>query len=938
MKVYTTSQIVIGIIFSLPISKQVYAADTVCDHTGSTAVDPRSFPTSPGFTVINGRNDGSTATCIVGGTNSSLTYPNSLTINSMGTGMAFVVPNINISNGLTIDDGGSGSGLVTMYSNFSTNIQGDVHLTNNAQFKLITHNTGSSTTRLHVENAYFNIDSGSTFHVEFNLDSTTGQYISLGAIQGDGDIRLTNIGKSNNYGDIIVNNGDGNDYTYNGNIIYDNQGLPQLTKRGTGKFTFNGDVNKASGDSLGFTDGFGYIEVNEGELQITSNAFVYGTRTTLNGGSLIFDQSFDADIPGATFQGSGRFIKRGTSKITLHGISRFYKGDLSIEAGTLGLAGDATLVDASSVSIDAGATLDISQVYSNTEVSRLYGDGAVELGTKTLQKIIQLSPGNINNGIGTLSFNGSGALDLSGTKYSVNMDPTQGAGDLPGTTHDQVQVAGAVHMNTLPVISLVDNQMAQSPSAYLNGREFTVITAASGLSKLPTANIVEDAHSFHAFVGAEPESTTITDQQVKVRFGIKTAQQVVSSVAQTPTPIQLPQSLTTQTPPSRPSSSSNKQQAAQQYIQQTLGISGNQSPTQAQLNMHPALQGLTTAGLAFAASQNNPEAYSSNLTIGLEATDLISNMALSQASRRHLMRAQSNDSKATINQALEHQQRLWIDTAFTDGSVTGASNVTGNFDYDIFGIAAGYDLLHNQSHTTGIFIGGAFSRLKEHDHINHDIDSNYFLIGLYNQHRLNNGLRLNTLLNGFYGESDASRLNHTTSGGIASSSSADFASQGVTLGAMLEKDYLWRKDLTLTPSIGALYTYLKQNGFNESGGGSSYDYQVESADAQALLFSAGCDLTHRHEIRAGEFLTKLRLRYEYDAYADQNSAHDIRAGLGGISSSTFVGQNRGPHGLIAGLGVEAAVTQNCQVGAGYLYAWRSHGHESSLGGNISIFW
>ena len=915
-------------IYFLCFTLSTQAQDTVYENPSGTNIDTGSFPTTPGFTVLNIPAGGAGSNFYLAGPNSSILYPNGLTINSGGAGLFFTNPNINIANYLTIDDANIGTGLVTMYSNTSTHINGDVHLVNSGQLKFITHNTGSSTTRLHTDDAYFNLDLGTKLHVEFKLDSTTGQYISLGAIEGDGDIALTNVGASNHSGTIYVQNKDGQDYTYSGNISYENQQLPELTKNGSGRFTFTGDVNKVGGDSLGFTDGFGFIEVNAGELQLSSEAFVYGTHTVINGGSLIFDQSTDADIPGARFEGTGGLIKRDSSTITLHGITEYYRGDLKIEDGTLGLAGGATLRNASSVSVDAASTLDISNVYTSTSVSRLYGNGNVELGTKTLNNIIQLSPGDRNNGIGTLSVTGSGTLDLSGTKLTINMDPTQGAGDLAGVTHDQLQVTSSVRAGTLPLISLVDNQAASSPSAFLGGREFTVVTAGSGLSMLSPADIVEDAASFHAFVGADPEKTIITDQSVKVTFGIKSVQQVATTVSQTPTP-------------TTAGSTNNKHKATQQYLHKTTGLTGltgNQTPTVAQLTSHPALQNLTSQGLAIASSQNNPEAYSSNLTIGLEATDLVSNMALSQASRRHLAHKRSSSGKGTLQSLADNQNRIWLDTNFTDGSVQGASGSTGNFDYDIFAIALGTDLLHNETRTTGIFIGGAFSRLKEHDHINQDIDGNYFILGAYDQYHFENDLRLSSVANLFYGHNDSSRLNYIPTGGVASSSQAEFASYGITLGGMLEKSYTVKDNISLTPSLGLLYTYLKQDGFTESGGGSAYDYSVDSSNAHALLLSTGCEFTHSHQAAAGEFLTKLRIRYEYDAYADQNSAHDIQASLAGIPKSTFVGQNRGPHGILLGLGFETAVAESCQLGAGYTYSWRSHGHESNIGGTFTYFW
>jgi autotransporter-associated beta strand protein len=892
------------------------AQDTVYENPNGSNIDTRSFPTNPSFTVLSAPAGGAGSNFyLLAGPKSSILYPNGLTINSGGAGLFFVRQNINIANYLTIDDANIGTGLVTINSKIGTKISGDVHLVNSGQLKLITHNTKSSTTRLYTDDAYFNLDSGTKLHVEFKLDSSTGRYISFGAIEGSGDIALTNVG-ANKSGLIVVQNKNGQDYTYNGNISYENQRLPDLIKNGSGHFTFTGDVNKAEGDSLGFTDGFGFVEVNAGELQLSSEAFVFGTRTTINGGSLIFDQSTDADIPGARFEGTGGLIKRGSGTITLHGITNNYSGDLKIEDGTLGLAGDATLGNASSVSVNAGSTLDISNVYTRTSVSRLYGNGNVELGTKTLNKIIQLSPGNRSNGIGTLSVTGSGTLDLSGTKLSINMDPTQGAGDLAGVTHDQLQVSSSVQAGTLPLISLVDNQAASSPSAFVGGREFTVVTAGSGLSMLSPADIVEDATSFHAFIGADPETTVVSDSEIRVRFGIKTANQVVAAVGQN-------QGGGT------PSSTPNKTNATAQHIGQSLGVTGNQRPTIQQLQSS-AWQGVTTDTLTQAAGNNNPEAYSSNLTLGLEGADLMAMMVRDQ------IRPRVNrpvDPKAPIL-----EDRLWVDTAYVKGSVDGTDSLTGNFDYHLAGVAVGTNLYRSQSTRLGAYLGGIFSELKEHDHIDQNFDNNYVYTGLYSQFDLGDDVYLNALLSFFYGDHETDRRNLDIRGGSGTISSSSFDSYGGSIGIEFEKLYEIGKLGSAIPSIGFLYSALEQDSILESGGGRAYDYQIQRADAHAAVFSAGVDLIRQFNLSQGLLTGKLRLNYEYDAFADRNSEHDIAASLVGQPVAGFVGQNRGPHGFHAGVGCQWDASSQVSIGGGYLYSLRSAGHENSFGLNCTIRW
>ena len=82
----------------------------------------------------------------------------------------------------------------------------------------------------------------------------------------------------------------------------------------------------------------------------------------------------------------------------------------------------------------------------------------------------------------------------------------------------------------------------------------------------------------------------------------------------------------------------------------------------------------------------------------------------------------------------------------------------------------------------------------------------------------------------------------------------------------------------------------------------------------------------------------MMVRYEYDAYADKNETHDITAGLANQPASSFVGQNRGPHGLLAGIGLESQMSENLSLGAGFIYSYRSNDNESQINGNLTYYW
>ncbi len=925
---YKKSKLSLGlavVVITISFTSYTKADDVACYQNNGTNIDTRSFPTVSGDTVLNGRQDGSLDTCIIfGGNTAKINYPNGVTINTSGTSIDIRNIEVNILNGLTVNDTNNGAGLVTFKAERSTKIAGQVNIINQGKLKLDPSNSGlSSTTRLDIEDAYFSIEAGSELHTAFDLDSPGADYISIGALEGAGNLVLTNTDKhtSSVAGTINIRNGDGKDYTYSGDITYDNQYLPRITKSGSGTFTFTGGVNKASGDSLGFTDGLGVIDVRGGAFQTTTEAFVYGTKVLLEGGDLILNQNNDGVLNGATFTGYSDIYKRGSGSITLQAISDSFKGRMFIDSGEVALAGSATLREARNVEISSGATLDLSRSTFSKPVTRLSGSGTLSLGARDVSHIVSITPGS--NSLGVFNVTGSGTLGLGGAILKMELDPTQAAGDAAGITHDQLKVQGAVSLGSAQVINLVDRQNGSSVSELLGGREFTVLTAASGLSSFTPHMIIEDTNSFHAFVGADPETTLITDTDVKVKFGIKTVQQVAATVSKT----------AAQTPAGDRSrgSANNKNKAAQQYLQSTLSLSGNQKPTEAQLSSHPALVDLTTAQLTRAVSNNNPEAYSSNLTLNLEYADLIANMVMDHASGSGIaMQALDNESV--------RNGRVWMNAVYVDGKVEGTQNETGSFGYDLSGIVIGTDLIQSDKNTMGVFAGVGLTDMSEHDHIEQSFDGNMFQAGLYHQHRFKDEYSLNSMVSVLYGDYDTVRKNYDTAGGYDPQSKASFSSYGSMIGVSIAKSYGIAEKTSLTPSVGLTYTHIRQDDVKESGGGANYDYHIDSADADAVVLGVGADLTHAIDLESSIVVLDFRARYEYDAYANNNSTHDIKAGLEGLQKETFVGQNRGAHGLILGAGVEGRISENMMLGGGYVYSARSYGHDSSFAADFTYFW
>lgn len=897
--------------FSLPSR-----ADTACESTlsGGGLIDVRSFPTTTGDTTLYGRTDGNPSPCTIFST-TGVSYTNGLTIFPAGTDINFRRTNVSISGGLTVDNANNPGGQIAFYADNTTAISGDINVINQGDLKFVLANSQSSTTRLNLRNAYVNLDDDSVLNIEYKIGDSTGDNAILGSISGTGDTYLTNTGKTADYASLIINNTDGKDYSYSGDIYYTDQSTPLLVKNGSGTYSFSGDVKKTSGDTLGLTDGFSRIEINGGALEITTDAFVYGTKVDIFSGALIFNQSVNGTATGARLQGQGSLYKRGTSVVTLNNIGSDFKGNIFVESGTLALAGSSSLALSRDTRIYSGATLDVSNANSTLTLRRLYGSGTLALGSRNRRELIALSPGDGTSAIGVFNVSGGATLDVSGALLNFDLDATKGAGNTPGITHDQVAMVGGINFSTEPVIKLFDTQQGTSPSALLNGREFTIITANSGLSSLSTSSIIEDTNSFHAFIGAAPEKTRITDSEVSVVFGIKTVQQVANTLISNNT---------------NTGSNANSSAAVNQYLQKATGLGANQAPTAAQLESHPLLNGLTIDSLIPVVNNNNPEAYSSNMTIGLEYQDLISNITMNHT-RGSATGFQSIDG--------DHQtrDRYWLDVSYVDGHIDGESDHTGDYQYHLAGMVTGVDLIKTHSDVFGIFASIGSSKMSEHDNIQQTIDTDALNIGVYQQHNFNSGIDLHSVVMGFYHDSKSERSNLTTHEQQNSKSIADYSANGVTLGVNASKYYNLNNHIRITPNAGVDYSYLNQGSIKEKNGGIYYDYQIDATPAESIILSAGLDTSILLSDTTPIFFD-ARIRYEFDAYANKNQTHDIDAGLAGQEKTTFVGQNRGEHGVIVGAGLGGKITNNLTISGGLLYSHHSNGNESSATGNLTYQW
>lgn len=321
----------------------------------------------------------------------------------------------------------------------------------------------------------------------------------------------------------------------------------------------------------------------------------------------------------------------------------------------------------------------------------------------------------------------------------------------------------------------------------------------------------------------------------------------------------------------------------------------------------------------------HPEPYSSFLTVGLEQLDLFRNMALDRAGSGGL----SVNARESETQT---RKRVWLDTSLVDGNVDGSGNL-GNFDYELISFAIGIDLMSRQDARLGVFVGYGHQKMDEHDIAEQDFSADTYHVGAYGQY-LSGQWDVRATLAYARGTNETERL--TSLGNITSTNRANFNSDGIYAGLKVQYDgFVETEALSVSPEVGLGYSYLRQEALVETGAAQTA-LALESASAESIVMSAG--------LNVGLFPSAMIhpvgfVRYERDWYADNNRAHEIRARLAttpGQPAEVFIGQNRGPDALLAGIGLASSPSSGVQLGGGIVYANTTNGEEFGGGFNLQV--
>ncbi len=253
---------------------------------------------------------------------------------------------------------------------------------------------------------------------------------------------IGNAGATVNLGSNTLTQGAGGSSTFAGDIT----GTGGLTVAGTstvftltGANAYSGITSISAGDKLALSGAssiqnssvavasgatFDVSQITAGASSITglsgAGTIALGSKGLAEDGTGNFSGVIqDGGLGG----GSGGYLnKNGVSTLTLSGINTYTGGTL-INGGTLALSGAGSISSSSSVVVQTGTTLDISQTSTGVTINDLAGAGTVALGSKILTLNIGateaftgvLQDGGLGAGTGgSVVKNGSGILTLSG--------------------------------------------------------------------------------------------------------------------------------------------------------------------------------------------------------------------------------------------------------------------------------------------------------------------------------------------------------------------------------------------------------------------------------------------------------------------------------------------------------------------------------------------
>lgn len=320
-------------------------------------------------------------------------------------------------------------------------------------------------------------------------------------------------------------------------------------------------------------------------------------------------------------------------------------------------------------------------------------------------------------------------------------------------------------------------------------------------------------------------------------------------------------------------------------------------------------------------SDVNAEGYSSNLTIGLQQMGMISDAVMD--------RIRPQPSGAQDAQPSRH---IWFDGSATRGKVNGYDGLSG-FDYDLYNVLVGGDLLRTTTGGLGVFGGYAYSSMSESEYVPQDFSTNNYFVGIYGGQEFASDVRLSGSAGYVYGHTQASRDNTNIGLFTGGEAESDYGSNGAFGSLKLSKS-IAVSDATVALFVGASYAQIWANDAKESGGG-DFNYKISDATAYTTVAFIGGEFNAPVSFAGNDGWAIVGFaRIGYDFFADDDAAHSVTATSDTFGSFEQVGADMGPVVSAMGLGVQGSSANGLSGRVGAVGAINSNGSQYGIGGEL----
>ncbi len=339
----------------------------------------------------------------------------------------------------------------------------------------------------------------------FDISQITGSGVTVGSIAGSGSYYLggkqLTVGGNNASTGVsgVIQDGTcgcfGNGTFVGGSLVKTGTGVLTLsgTDTYTGGTTVNGGTLAMSGAGILLatsaltSTGSGIFDISA----ITASSFTLGSISgsgnfALGTKTLIVGNTGTQTVTGAISGTGGALTKQGIGTLNLGGTDT-YTGGTNVNAGKIVMLDSGKLATTGAVTVENGATFDISGVApaSSFTVAGISGAGNFVIGAKNF--IVGDSTDTVLSGVisgtgGTLTKQGSGKLTLNGINtYTGLTTVNAGILDVGDSTHATASLAGAVTLNggTVMGAGTIAGLLANIAGNIAPGNSIGTLTTAS---------------------------------------------------------------------------------------------------------------------------------------------------------------------------------------------------------------------------------------------------------------------------------------------------------------------------------------------------------------------------------------------------------------------------------------------------------------------------